>query len=145
MILRLLVSEYLADNLNVKSPHTQRLLETSVKHFASYLGKEPEVSDLTDRNLAGYIRYRQSLKKAAATIEREAAKLMCLWRFASSCGFVTPPRIRIEKAQPAQPVAFLRGGSWFTFPGGPPLPNPDKWSARKSNAEFATVDLLGLG
>ncbi len=108
MILRLLIVEYLSENPNVRSQHTERLLETSAKHFGAYLQREADVASLTDRNLTGYIRHRQQLGRAPATVEREAAKLMTLWRYAASCGFVAPPRMRIEKAPPGEPVAFLR-------------------------------------
>lgn len=109
MILRLLIAEYLAENANVKSPHTERLLETSAKHFGGYLGREPCVSDFTDKTVTGFIRHRQKLGRAPATVEREVAKLMTLWRYAACCGFVQPPRMRVEKAPPAEPVAFLKG------------------------------------
>lgn len=109
MILRLLIANYLAENPNIQSPHTERLLETSAKHFGAYLEREPVVSDFTERQVAGYIKHRQKLGKAPATVEREAAKLMTLWRYAASCGYVAVPRLRIEKAQPAEPVAFLKG------------------------------------
>jgi integrase len=108
MILRLLIAEYLSENPNVKSIHTERLLETSAKHFGSFLGREPEVADLTDKGVTGFIRYRQKLGRAPATVEREAAKLLTLWRYAACCGFVAPPRMRVEKAPPAEPIAFLK-------------------------------------
>ncbi len=108
MILHLLIVEYLAENPNVKSPHTERLIETSAKHFGTYLAREATVADLTDRNLTAFIRHRQKLGRAPATVEREAAKLMTLWRYAACCGFIQPPRIRIEKAPPGEPIAFLK-------------------------------------
>jgi integrase len=108
MILHLLIADYLSCNPKVRSIHTERLLDTSARHFSAFLGREACVSDLTDKNLTAYIRYRRGLGKAPATVEREAAKLMSLWRYAASCGYVAPPRIVIEKIPPAEPVAFLK-------------------------------------
>ena len=109
--------DYLATNPNVQSGHTIRLLQTSEMHFRNYLRREPLLSDLTDRNMAGFIRHRQGLGRADATVEREAAKLMCLWRYAASRAWALPPMIRIEKAKPGEPVAFLRHELRLLFRG----------------------------
>lgn len=100
---------YIELNPAIRSKQTASLLRTSGRHFAKYLGREPLVTDLTDRNLAGYIRHRQGLGRAPSTCEREASKLMSMWRFAASRAWAVPPMIRIEKARPEEPVAFLKG------------------------------------
>lgn len=124
MLLRLLIATYLSENPNIHSVHTERLLETSCKHFGTYLGREPAVADFTDRLVVGYMKHRQKLGRAPATVERETAKLMCLWRFAASCGFVAPARMRIEKVPVAEPIAFLKREVRLLFREARRYPSP---------------------
>lgn len=109
MLLADLCADYLAGNPAIRSPHTERLLHTSVSHFGRFLARPPFVNDLSDKRLTAYIRHRQQLGMAAATVEREAAKLLTLARYGAARGLVDLPLLRIEKAPPAVPIAFLRG------------------------------------
>ena len=108
MLLSELKEEYFTTNLFVRSPETRRLLTLSVAHFGRYLGRDALVSDLTDTNLSGYIQARRAQGRAETTIEREASKLLCLWRFAAASGTILPPRTRLAKAKLDTPVAFMR-------------------------------------
>lgn len=109
MLLAELCADYLAGNPSIRSPHTERLLRTSVAHFGRFLERCPFANDLTDKRLTAYIRHRQRLGMAAATVEREAAKLLTLARYGAARGLLELPLLRIEKAPPAVPIAFLRG------------------------------------
>ncbi|MCI0541143.1 MAG: site-specific integrase [Verrucomicrobiales bacterium] len=109
MLLVELCADFVASNPSIRSPHTQRLLLTSIGHFGRFLKRSAAVRDFTDKRLAGYVQHRRELGKADATIEREAAKLMTLWRYAASRGLCAPPTIRLAKARIDTPVAFLRG------------------------------------
>lgn len=103
-----MLDDYLATNTAIRSPHTERLIRTSIKHFAAFLDRIPEVCHFTDKQIAGYIQHRRKLGRAEATIEREVAKLMSLWRYAAAKGFAPPHTIRLKKAKVDTPVAFLK-------------------------------------
>lgn len=103
-----LLSEYVATNPAITSDCTVRLLAGTVKLYSGFLGHVATIDDLTDRNLKVYIAHRQRIGKAGATVEREACKLLTLWRFAALHGLTKPPTMRIAKAAAHLPVAFLR-------------------------------------
>ncbi len=108
MLLSELTEKYCAENPQVKSTETIRLLKSSVRQYVVYLKRPGIVADFTAENITSYIRYRRQAGKAESTIERESAKLMTLWRWAAGEGMIQPPKIRIEKAQVDTPVCFLR-------------------------------------
>lgn len=109
MLLIELAEKYCAENPQVKSSETIRLLKSSVRQYCAYLERPAEVADLAEKTLTSFIRHRRQAGKAESTIEREAAKMMTLWRFAAMEGMIQPPKIRVEKAQVDTPVCFLRG------------------------------------
>lgn len=103
-----LCEEYFLLNTDIRSEDSRRLMRLSVRHFSAYLTRDADAADLTERNFAGYVHHRRALGKAETTIEREAAKLMTLWRHASLEGHVRQPRIKVRKAQVKAPVGFTR-------------------------------------
>lgn len=108
MLLIELVEKYCAENPQVKSIETVRLLKNSARRFSEYLKRPANVDDFSELTLTGFIRHRRTIGKAESTIEREAAKLMTLWRWAAGEGMIQHPKIRIDKAQVDTPVCFLR-------------------------------------
>lgn len=124
MLLQELCDDYLSTNPAIRSPHTERLILTSAKHFARHLGRTPLVADLTDRELVAYVKHRRSLGRAEATIEREAAKLMSVWRYAAHRQLVAPPLIHLRKAKVDTPVAFLRWEVRKLFRAAARYPSP---------------------
>lgn len=108
MLLIELAERYCAENPQVKSAETIRLLKSSVRQFCAYLKRPAELADLNAKTLVAYTQYRRLAGKAESTIEREAAKLMTLWRWAASEGWAQTPKIRFEKAKVEAPVCFLR-------------------------------------
>lgn len=108
MLLSDLCANYCAENPQVKSAETERLLRGAVNQFSLYLQRAAQVYDFKAATFTAFLRYRRQLGRAESTIEREASKLMTLWRFAASNGLIDPPRIRVDKAHVDTPVAFLR-------------------------------------
>jgi integrase len=103
-----LIGEYVAGNPAVVSIYTVKLMRGTCKLYSAYLGSVATVEDFTDANLKGYIVHRQQAGMAPATIEREGAKLLTLWRFAAMHALVKPPTIRMARSSPHIPVAFLK-------------------------------------
>lgn len=108
MTLDELLEQYVSTNPAISSAYTIRLLRGTVKLFSTYLGHQACVSDLTDATFRGFLVHRQNQGKAAATVEREGAKLLTLWRYASTNGMVKAPTIRMARSSPHIPVAFLK-------------------------------------
>lgn len=108
MLLTELVEKYCAENPQVKSLETIRLLKSSVRQFNAYIKMPGTVEDLNQKTITGFIQARRLAGRAESTIERESNKMMTLWRWAAAEGLTEAPRIRIEKAQVDTPVCFLR-------------------------------------
>lgn len=103
-----LIAQYVAGNPAIVSPYTVKLMRGTCKLFSAYLNHDALVEDFTDANLKGYIVHRQSKGMAPATIEREGAKLLTIWRYAAINALVKPPTVRMARSSPHIPVCFLR-------------------------------------
>lgn len=110
MLLIELAEKYCAENPQVKSNETVRLLKGAVRSYSRYLDKPAETSDFTQSKITDFIRHRRQSGKAESTIERESTKLVTLWRWGAEEGEygLKAPRFRIDKAQVDTPVCFLR-------------------------------------
>lgn len=108
VLLSQICTTYCESTDSVRSEHTQRLLEHAIRRYSEWLGHEAELDDLSDRNLISYMRSREKQGMAHATIERESAKLLTLWRYAALNGWVKPPTVRIRKAKCRTPRAYSR-------------------------------------
>lgn len=112
MNLDTLLADYIATNPAVRSPETKRLLALSCRHFAHFLERPALAADLTDKQIAGYIQHRRRLGRAEKTVEREAAKILTLARYAALCGHVEVVRLRLVKAPTDVPTALSRPQLW---------------------------------
>jgi len=108
MLLIELAERYCAENPQVKSNETVRLLKNAVRTYSRFLNRPANIEDLTQAQITDFIRTRRQLGRAESTIERESTKLVTLWRWGAEEGLLAHPRIRIEKAQVDAPVCFLR-------------------------------------
>jgi integrase len=108
VLLQEFCEHYVSTNPNLKSQDSIRLLRTSCVHYTSFLGRQAWLSDLTDEKFTAYIQHRLALHKSRHTVEREAAKLMTLWRAAARRGMIREPIIRVRKEPPTVPVALLK-------------------------------------
>lgn len=103
-----LFQDWHESNPRLKSKETVRLMRSSVRRFVEYIGRPVVLSDLTEKTLNGFIHHRQQLGMAASTIEREAAKVVTLWRWAALRGWCKSPMVSFGKAQPPTPTAWSR-------------------------------------
>ena len=65
-----------------KSAETSRLYRISIRNFAATLGREPELSDLTDDNLIRHMQRMIDAGRANATANKDRNQLLTLWRHA---------------------------------------------------------------
>jgi integrase len=113
-----LATRYIAANPSVKSPHTKRLYENAVRHLDKFLGRVSTVADLTDETLTAYVRHREEKDGAKyATVEREANKIISLWRWAAERKWLCPPLVRVKKNTPPAPTAWNRKELALLFKG----------------------------
>ena len=68
--------------LRGRSPKTIALYLISIRSFGKYLERAPKLSDLTDDTLNRYLCYYRELPRSPATVNKERANLMAIWRFA---------------------------------------------------------------
>lgn len=108
MLLDELLNLYLETTTGVRSPNTERLFRTVMRHWTRWLGHPANVSDFSERALVAYMRARRLLGRADATIDNEGVKLLVLWRFAAKQGLCAEPTISISRAKPDAPQALMR-------------------------------------
>jgi integrase len=110
MLLTELCADYIECNANIGSNGTAQLYRFSVRHFEKFLGRPPSVADLSDGQLAAYMRHRKKLGRMPTTINNEAKKLLALWRYAAAPPrlLVPPPTVQVPRLSPATPHAYLR-------------------------------------
>lgn len=101
-----LLESYLSENGDVKSLNTERLLRIVVGHFKTFRGGEADATDLIDRNLVGFMRWRRQGGTAEVTLEHEAAKLRALAAFAHELGLIPHVRFKVKHGRPATPTAM---------------------------------------
>ncbi len=100
--------QYLPANLRAASLSSLTLWTIALKGFERSLGRPATLSDLTDENVAEFARYRRQ-NVSAATVNRDLASLLALWRFAAKLGKVkTWPTVQLEKEPRRVPVAWLQ-------------------------------------
>jgi integrase len=95
-------------NPRIRSEETRRLMRSSVKQFVAFLGQEPVLADMTEKSLTAFIQHRKALGRSPRTIEREAAKISGLWRWAARRGWCKAPMVSIRKSAPPTPTAWSR-------------------------------------
>lgn len=106
MLLRTLLRTYLARNLRIESEATKRLYTYTTDAFAAFLGRESTTEDFTDDNLAEFVQHRRQ-SRSVHTVDREAGRLLTLWRFASRLGHCQWPTIQVKRHAPPLPEAWL--------------------------------------
>ncbi len=107
-----LLADCIATNPAIRSPETKRLLALSCRHFAHFLQRPALAADLTDKQIVAYMQHRQRLGRSEKTVEREAAKILTLARYAALCGQADVVRLRLVKSPVDVPTALTRPQLW---------------------------------
>jgi integrase len=127
-------NRYVPRRLRGKSQNSIRLYELCLRQFGRTLGRDPEVSDLTEENVFAHLARRCGV--APATRNKELSQLTALWRFAAQHKLIsTWPDIDAEPEPERTPIAWMphevhailrsakrqtvaigaiRGGDWWT-------------------------------
>jgi integrase len=101
MILRELLGSYSNARLDLSSGHV-RQISVSLHAFERWLGRAPEVFELFEANLLGFLRsYRGG--HAAATTNSRRRDLMALWRFAFRRGLTSEDPAKAEVPKVREP------------------------------------------
>lgn len=98
--------KYLPVNLTVRNPRTRENYRYALAAFAAFLGREPELSDLTDETVAAFINWMHLDRgMAETTVNGYAAKLRAFWEWAARKKhvdqFPTVTRIPVPERMPA--------------------------------------------
>jgi integrase len=91
--------------LRGKSENSIRLYRLCIRQFASTLGRQPQVSDLTDEKILRHLIARKNV--SAATRNKELAELNAMWRLAVQEGLHSGwPKIKDEPEPKRTPRAW---------------------------------------
>lgn len=97
---------YFPRKLRGKSENSVRLYRLCITQFRKTLGREPEVSDLTEDNVLSHLARRSAV--APATRNKELAEITAMWRLASQRKFLdTWPDIQPEVEPERAPIAWM--------------------------------------
>jgi integrase len=80
--------QYIPLRLRTRSARTVTLYRSSIRTFAKFLGRDPELSDLTDLTVSRHLMKLRERGLAAHSIEKERCQLLAIWRFACRKGHV---------------------------------------------------------
>ena len=99
---------YLPLKLRGRSLETDRLYRLSLKSFEKTLGRLATLDDLTDMNLSRHLHRLSVNGRAAATINKDRAQILAIWRFAAQKRFVAEwPNVPEEVEPKRIPKAWM--------------------------------------
>ncbi len=99
---------YIPLKLRGRSQETVRLYRLSLKSFDLTLGRAATMQDLTDLHLARHLGRVSAKGRAAATINKDRAQLLAIWRFACQRGYLSVwPNVPAEIEPKRTPQAWL--------------------------------------
>lgn len=94
--------------LRGKSKETVRLYRLSLRSFDKTLGRRATMEDLTDFNLARHLTRVASMGRAAATVNKDRAQLLAIWRFACQRNYLSVwPNVPQEIEPKRTPMAWM--------------------------------------
>lgn len=99
---------YMPLKLRGKSKETVRLYRLSLRSFDKTLGRQAKMEDLTDFNLARHLTRLNNNGRAAATINKDRAQILAIWRFACQRNYMQIwPNVPQEIEPKRTPMAWL--------------------------------------
>lgn len=108
MLLSELSEAYKLRNLRSATRASLRIWEISLRWFARFLDRPPELQDLNETTVAKFCQWRR-LSVSAATINRDLGTLLALWRWGHKIGYCSEwPQIELEKVPRRAPIAWTR-------------------------------------
>jgi|GEM_PF-573325 len=101
--------QYIPLRLRARSARTVTLYRTTIRTFAKFLGREPELSDLTDLKVSRHLMQLRERGLSAHSVEKERCQLLAIWRFACRKGHVKLwPDIPAEAKPERVPLAWTQ-------------------------------------
>jgi integrase len=108
MKLTQLLDAYINKRLKGKSKNTVRLYKHSISSFSRTIGREPEMSDLTDDNIERHMWRIVQKGGSPASANKDHGQLTALWRFASNNRMVnTWPNVRTMQEVERVPMGWM--------------------------------------
>lgn len=99
---------YRPKRLRGRSPETSRLYLISLRHFDRTMGHEATLEDLTDDNLNRHCQRVRDEGKAAATVNKDLAQILTIWRFAHRQNLVPLWPEVLKEVEPERiPMAWM--------------------------------------
>jgi integrase len=101
-------SIYTPLKLRGRSKETVRLYRLSIRSFEKTLGRKALLSDLTDLEMARHLSRVGASGRAAATVNKDRAQILAIWRFACQRGYLQIwPNVPAEIEPKRTPQAWL--------------------------------------
>jgi len=108
MKLTQLLDQYIEKRLKGKSKNTIRLYKHSIASFGRTLGREAEMSDLTDENIERHMWRLVQKGGSPASANKDHGQLTALWRFASNNRIInTWPNVRTMQEIERVPMGWM--------------------------------------
>jgi integrase len=106
MLLIELLTEYARERLNVE-PKSVQIVRYSINNLGVFLGREPEISDLTKANILDSMAFNSASGRSPRTCNHHRGNLILLWNFAAERKHLAdPPKIAKRKEPRRDPVAW---------------------------------------
>lgn len=101
-------SIYVPLKLRGRSQETVRLYRLSIRSFERTLGRKAQMTDLTDLEMARHLGRVSAAGRAAATVNKDRAQILAIWRFACQRGYLQIwPNVPAEIEPKRTPQAWL--------------------------------------
>lgn len=100
-------NEYVPRKLRSASPKTLALWRVALRHFNRFTARPATVADLNDLHVCGFAMWRKAEGVQNATINRDLASLLALWRWLHRRGIVNVwPDVELAPEPKRTPVAW---------------------------------------
>jgi integrase len=104
-----LLEDFFSLDIEINDEQTRYLYRLALKNFGEAIGRPPNLTDLTNDNLARMTRTLLNRRLAVATVNERCRRVAKFWEFLARRGSIQVWPIRIKLPEPARtPVAWLR-------------------------------------
>ncbi len=93
-----------------KSPNTFRLYSITFRNFRRYLGREGQLTDLTDDSLAGFVQWKLDRGRTVDTAIKDCGQLLAIARYAFRKRYLEiEPELSLPRPPRREPTAWMMG------------------------------------
>lgn len=101
-----LLDTYVSQNRKITSKQTVKVYRIAIRQFASAIGENPTLQNLSNEYLIAFERWLDSGTRSVYTVNERVARIKALWRFAAKRGLVAdwPQMPKLAEPEPEKPT-----------------------------------------